>query len=221
MVCPDLSVFPVGVIAYTDGVLVARRELTADDFTVIHHLREPLRDKESLSVYLKRSPILSNAPPPMVEYVLLAGVGASIANADEVVLVGVQLGSEPFVKRHGLEVVCKRGVERYARLLSHMPDKQAVMLIATRAETYKITSYQRGLCTRLLGAAFKRVDRECLWNIWRVLTLATSRTEELFVFMKVCTVHRLSFDLQHTKFCSSTAAEDLGLTLLLLLFISH
>ena len=50
--------------AYTDGVLVARRELTADDFTVTPHLRKTLRDKESLSVSQKRSPILSHAPPP-------------------------------------------------------------------------------------------------------------------------------------------------------------
>ena len=69
--CPDLSVLPVGislvsarqlsmadgvdVTAHKGGVLVARRELTADDFTVIPHLREPLRDKESLSVSQKRS----------------------------------------------------------------------------------------------------------------------------------------------------------------------
>ena len=72
------------------------------------------------------------------------------------VLVGVEVGSEPSVKRHGLEVVCKRGVKRYARLLSHMPDKQGVMLIATSVGTYKITSYQRGLDTRLLRVVFQR-----------------------------------------------------------------
>ena len=99
------------------------------------------------------------------------------------VLVEVYVGSEPVVKRHGLGVVLKRGVEIYIRLLSHMPDKQAAMLIATRAGTYKISSYQRGLCTRVLRAAFKRVDRECLWNIWRVLTLASITIEELFVFI--------------------------------------
>ena len=137
------------------------------------------------------------------------------------VRVEVYVGSEPFVKRHGLRVVLKRGVEIYVRLLSHMPDKQAAMLIATRAGTYKMSSYQRGLCTRLLRAAFKRVDRECLWNIWRVLTLASTTIEELFVFINICTVHRLPCDLQYAKFGSSTAAEDLGLTLLLLLFISQ
>ena len=127
---------------------------TADDFTVIHHLRESLGDKESLSVSLKRLPILSHAPLKGVNSLASWCCCTCCKNADGMVLVGVEVGSEPSVKRHGLEVVCKRGVKRYARLLSLMPDKQVVMLIATSVGTYKITSYQRGLDTRLLRVVF-------------------------------------------------------------------
>ena len=90
------------------------------------------------------------------------------------------VGFESFVKRHGLEVVRKRGVERYARFLSHMLDKQASMLIATREATYKTTSYRRGLYTRLLRAVCKGVDHGCLWVLGRVLKLASSTIQEFF-----------------------------------------
>ena len=115
-----------------------------------------------------------------MEISLLAGVDVRVANSDGIVLVGVQVGSESFVKRHGLEVVRKRGVERYAGLLSYMPDKQVAMLIATREATYKTTSYRRGLYTRLLRAACKRVDHGYLWILGRVLKLASSTIQEFF-----------------------------------------
>ena len=226
--CPDLSVLPVGICLastrqqliadgvdvtayyYAGGVLVARRELTADDFTAIHHLREPLRDKESLSVSSKRLPILSHAPLKGESSFSCWCTRTCCKNADGMVLVGVQVESEPSVKRHGLEVVCKRGVERYARLLSHMPDKRAVMLIATSVGTYQITSYQIGLDTRLFRMTFQRVDRGCLCIIGRVLTPASKM--DLFGYMKICPVHRLTYNPQHAKFGRSTAAEYLGFT---------
>ena len=170
------------VTSYTDGVLVTRRELTADDFTVISHLRKTLRDKESFSVSQKRSPILSHAPPK-AEISLLAGVDVRVANVDGIVLVGVQVGSESFVKRHGLEVVRKKRsgkIRSLAFSYPGMPDKQAAMLIATREATYKATSYRRRLYTRLFRAACKWVYHECLWILERVLKLASSTIQEFF-----------------------------------------
>ena len=115
-----------------------------------------------------------------MEISLLVGVDVRVATADGMVLVEVQVGSESFAKCHGLEVVRKRGVERYNGLLSHMPDKQAAMLIATREATYKTTSYRRGLSTRLLRAVCERVDHGCQWILGRVLKLVRSTIQEFF-----------------------------------------
>ena len=76
-------------------------------------------------------------PCPTKPYVsVLAGASVHAANADGVVVFGEPLGSGTFVELHALDGVREGGGgERLARLLAHMPDKQAAMLNATRAAT--------------------------------------------------------------------------------------
>ena len=117
-------------------------------------------------------------PPPdhastEAEIVFLVSVHVSAPNADGVVVVEVPVRFNTFVERPALDVRREGGAECPARLFAHMPGKQAVMRIATRAAntTHKTSSLERGTYTWLSKAACERTDRGRLWMLARVLEL--------------------------------------------------
>ena len=97
-------------------------------------------------------------PPPddaltKAEITLLAGVDLSIAYWDRPVVVRLPVRYDTFAERHIAVVVRKRGAERLAaRLLAHMPRKQAAMIFVTLSGTHKTTYLAKGIRARLFKA---------------------------------------------------------------------
>ena len=72
-----------------------------------------------------------------------------------------------------------------------MLDKEAAILIETRAVTHKMTYLQRGIDTRLSKAACEQGHRGRVWLLERVLQVRGALIEAPF-FADECPVNRLT-----------------------------
>lgn len=64
---------------------------------------------------------------------MFAGVRVGITDEGGGAVVGIPIGTDAFVQAHAANMVKKKGAECLARHLVHIPDKHAVMLVATKS----------------------------------------------------------------------------------------
>lgn len=86
---------------------------------------------------------------------LVAG-GVEVAQGEGAAVVG-----DASVEDHVVNVAKEGGTEALQRLLAHMPDKQAAILMVMRAAASKAACIERAVDASLTRSAYRTADRGC------------------------------------------------------------
>ena len=96
-------------------------------------------------------------------------------------MVGVPIGTDECARESAVEKVRNGGAEQLARMLSRMPDKQSVNLIATGSMVKRTSYLERMVVPELSQAACKKADGNALGMLEKLLDLSGAAEESSFL----------------------------------------
>ena len=153
----------VSLTAYMDDITLHFKTITASTTPVIADLVDEL---QAAGIVVNRAKS-SALPPPGHEVTqeerrLLGEAGLPIAE-DGIIVVGVPIGTDDFIKSFAADVINKGGAGKLARLLARMPDKQVAHLITSMSLVQRSAYIERGIDHTLVSGACARLDILVMW----------------------------------------------------------
>ena len=178
----------------------------------------PFLQRELYNIGIAINPSITVALPPKGHVptpepiALLEGLGVSIVERGGVKVVGALFGTDKYMRESAMEIVRNGGAEQLARMLSRMPDKQSVNLIANGSMVQRTSYLERVIDPELSLAACQKADHNALGMLEKLLDFPGAAEESSF-FADACPANMLTLQpYQQAQASLSTGAGGFGLS---------